>query len=172
MGSKYFKLALVGLVITLIGAVVYTQKKPAEPRLGLEQANEGREHIENGVQKEYKSKIPTSGPHAKPVPWGISSIQLEDENLVHNLEHGGVVISYKPSLGSDSIKKIEQLFSEPYAIESFRPTKAVVMPRQDQEAPIVLTSWDRIFTLDSFDQQSVIDYYTRNIGKSPEPTAN
>src|SRR3989344_5078 len=43
----------------------------------------------------YNSNPPTSGPHyEQPSRWGVSQAELPDEQLIHNLEHGGIWISY------------------------------------------------------------------------------
>ena len=43
----------------------------------------------------YTSNPPTSGPHStNPMPFKISRTRRPKENLLHNMEHGGVVIWY------------------------------------------------------------------------------
>jgi len=169
--SRIFKASLLVLLVVLIGSIAVSKKKPEAPRLGLTQENEGREHIKQTEDKEYKNSIPTSGPHANPAKWGVSDKELENKNIIHNMEHGGIVISYSPSLPESDISSLKKLFSEPYPIEDFRPTKAVIMPKKKQTKPLVLTSWDRVYELDNYDQAKIIEYYQNNIGRSPEPTA-
>lgn len=173
MSSKVFVGVIGLLVIGVSGFAIFQNKsEPPKPRLGIEQPDEGREHIAAGQKATYKNKIPTSGPHAEGVPWQAYDQQVPDENIIHNMEHGGVVVSYRPDLDAATVQKLKGLFTKPYAVNKFSPTKAVVMPREGQEKPIVIASWNRILELDSYDQQTLIDYYLGNIGKSPEPTAS
>lgn len=170
MNNKVF-IAIIGiLVIGGIGFAVL-QKEPPKPRLGIEQANEGQKHVAEGQPQTYKAKIPTSGPHAGTVQWQAYEQQIPDENIIHNMEHGGIIVSYRSDLDSATIQKLKGLFAKPYTVQGFSPNKAIVMPRKGQEKPIVLASWNRILELDNYNQQSLIDYYLGNVNKSPEPNA-
>jgi len=145
----------------------------SEPRPGTVQSDEGREHVSASTPVPYKNAVPTSGTHSvQPAQWGVSSVQLNDEALVHNMEHGGVVISYRPDADPGVVDKLEKLFSKPYSNSNFRPTKAVVMPRKDQEALIITASWQRLKEFQEYSEQELIEYYNLNIGKSPEPNAS
>ena len=59
--------------------------------------NEGAEHVPVGQQVTYQSNPPASGPHwsqtgIAPVPAGFSETAIEEEQWLHNLEHGYVVL--------------------------------------------------------------------------------
>ena len=64
-------------------------------------------HISQGSSATYNSSPPTSGEHwglpgdRGPVPCGFYDEGLPDERVVHNLEHGNIVISYNLPLESD-----------------------------------------------------------------------
>lgn len=60
------------------------------------------EHIVEGSQAVYNSSPPTSGEHwPTPARCGFYEDSLPDERVVHNLEHGNIVISYNLPLESD-----------------------------------------------------------------------
>lgn len=163
------------IIVGLTGLALFQKKEvPETPRLGYDQADEGREHLQEGQPPytNYKAKIPASGPHAtQPAPWQAYDQQVPDQNVIHNMEHGGIVVSYRPDLDPVTVQKLKGLFSKPYSNKGFTPSKAIVMPRENQEKPIVLASWNHILELDSFDEKTLIDQYYKNIGKSPEPNA-
>lgn len=176
MSNKVFISLIVIALGGFIGVVAF-QKQNAPPpklRLGYNQADEGREHLQgDGQYTNYKAKIPTSGPHAtQPVAWQAYDQQVPDQNVIHNMEHGGVVISYRPDLDPETIQKLKSLFTKPYSNKDFSPNKAVVMPREGQEKPIVMASWLHVFELDKYDEQTLKEQYLMNIGKSPEPGAS
>lgn len=172
MSNKFLFIILSVVAIGTIGLVMFNNAKiPDKPRLGTAQLDQGREHIKPGEKITYKSAIPTSGPHGQEAPWGYSATQFANENVIHNMEHGGIVVSYRPDLDAATINKIKALYLSPYSIKSFQPNKVVIMPRAGQQKPIVLASWNRLLELGSFNQQTLIDYYLTNVGKSPEPTA-
>ncbi len=174
MNNKIFYGLLIvlaaGLAITL--ALTSGNDRP-KSRLGVEQPNAGRQHVAEDQRVDYKSAIPTSGSHWEvEAPWGFYDQELPNERVVHNMEHGGIVISYKPHLGQTTFDRVKGLFFKPFSDQSFQPNKVVMMPRQEQKEAIVMASWDRLMTLESYDQQKMIDYYLTNVGKSPEPSAN
>jgi hypothetical protein len=169
MSSKIFYGFLAALVIGFF-AFTIANKEPEKPRPGVAHDDKGRTHVQS---KEYGGdEPPTSGDHAEPLAWQVYDQEVPDANVIHNMEHGGVYISYRPDLPKDQVEKIKSLFSKPYSNPGFSPIKAVVAPRAKNKAPIVMSSWTRSETFNSFNEQAMIDYYLRNIGKSPEPGAS
>ncbi len=124
----------------------------------------GREHIDIGASHiAYNSNPPTSGPHyAEPAKWGVYDHELADEQLVHNLEHGGIWISYTGISTSTKtqLEKLTQLY-----------VKIIVEPRAKNDAPIVLVSWGRLQKFQSYDEQNILAFIKANTNQSPEPLA-
>lgn len=176
MSNKVFIGIITFFIVGMAGLAIFQKKDapPEKPRLGFDQADEGRKHLEEGQGQysQYKAKIPASGPHTtQTAPWQVYDQQVPDQSVIHNMEHGGVVISYRPDLDSATVAKLKGLFGKPYAKKEFTPSKAIVMPREGQEKPIIIASWNHLIELDSYDEQTLIDQYYKNIGKSPEPNA-
>lgn len=160
------------LALMVIGFSVFAviNKEPEQPRPGVAHSDDGRKHVQS---KEYGGEEPpTSGDHAEPLEWQVYEQEIPDANAIHNMEHGGIYISYRPDLPKDQVDKIHALFSKPYSNPEFSPIKAIVAPRSKNEAPIVMSSWTRSQSFDGFDEAKMIEYYLANIGKSPEPGAN
>jgi len=174
MGNKVFYAIIAILVIGFTGFVVVKNNntRPAT-RLGQQQPDKGRQHLEAGATYPYGTNFPTSGPHsAQPAPWGEYKQELPNETVVHNMEHGGIVVTYSSSLPKDSVTKLERLFTKPFSNPKFIPSKAIVMPGSKNDKPIIIRSWNRIMKLDSFNEKTLIDYYLTNVNKSPEPAAS
>ena len=54
-----------------------------------------RNHVNEGVPVTYNSLPPTSGDHwAKWSRCGFFPLPIPDERLVHNLEHGNIIVSF------------------------------------------------------------------------------
>jgi hypothetical protein len=171
MTVRPFPIVLAVIVLGFTGAIVIAKvnKPPEPPRPGIEQADHGREHVSS---KEYGGdQPPTSGPHANPAAWGVYDTEVRDDQTIHNMEHGGIYVSYQPSLPEDQINKLKELLSEPFSDPNFQPKKIVLAPRATNKSPIELSSWRRSKTLASYDQTMIEDYIVRNLGKSPEPLA-
>ncbi len=160
----------IGILLVGFAVLVITDKQSETPRPGVTHSDKGREHVE---QKNYsEEELPTSGPHASPVAWGVYAIEQRDDQLIHNLEHGGIVATYRPDIPKAELTKLTQLLSKPFSESGFEPTKIVIAPRKLNEAPIVLSSWQRSQKLNTFNKETVIMYVKRNLGKSPEPLAS
>ncbi|MEK7651733.1 MAG: DUF3105 domain-containing protein [Patescibacteria group bacterium] len=123
-------------------------------------------HIDVGATHEpYNSNPPTSGPHyAQQANWGVYENPLPDEQLIHNLEHGGIWISYKDI--------DEQTKSELEIIGRQNPGSVVVTPRANNDSKIALASWGRLQKLDSFNQEEILSFIKANINNSPEKLAD
>ena len=83
----------------------------------------------------YNSFPPSSGPHyQQPAPWGIYEDPVKQTILVHNLEHGGVVIQYG-DVGEETVKDIQSFYQDD-------PNGLVVAPYPRLGKKIALTAWN------------------------------
>lgn len=169
--------SLAVVVVGIIGFLVWNLTRPS---LGLEvpiMPNSG-DHVEPGTAIEYSTSPPTSGPHygnSLPPDFyeeaDLASLSPNPEGyLVHNLEHGHVVLWYNcerlDSSGCNELKsQIRNVLNE------YSMTKVVAFPWSAQEAPLVLTSWGQIQTFDTFDEDAVNQFIQTNRNRSPEPNA-
>ena len=158
------------VVLTVIGGAVLLFKfgntKPSDiPEQGEAIALQPATHIEIGAAHDpYNSNPPTSGPHyAQPANWGIYKQPLPDEQAIHNLEHGGIWISYK-DIDQDTISKLEDIAKR-------NPGSVILTPRPNDDTKISLASWGRLQKLTSFDQKTILDFIKGNKNKSPEKMA-
>ena len=127
--------------------------------------NQGQTHIKIGESHPaYNSNPPTSGWHyVVPANWGVYSKPLVDEQALHNLEHGGIWISYK-GIDSQTKENLEKITKANFG-------SVIMSPRDTNDSMIVLASWTRLEKLDSYDEAKILDFISRNKNKSPEPLA-
>lgn len=173
--KKGIIIAVIVIIILAIGFLLFQQDAKvahlavdadlSAERVGEEFPELSRSHIEVGAGHEpYNSNPPTSGPHwATPADWGVYPGAMVDEQLVHNLEHGGIWISYK-SIDADTLAKLE-------AIAKANPGSVIMSSRDVNDSPIALASWTRLLKLDSYDETKILDFIRANKNKSPEPLA-
>ena len=156
----------IGIVVVIITGYGLTLlvRQDKQPRPGEAFAIQGQEHIAVGAgHPEYNSNPPTSGWHyAQPANWGVYQTELPDEQVIHNLEHGGIWISYT---GIDDATKT--------ALEKIAKSnsKVIVTPRSKHDAAIVLASGGRLQKLQTLDEQAILAFIDANSNKSPEPFA-
>ena len=133
--------------------------------VGIIFENQGQTHIKIGEEHpQYNSNPPTSGWHwAQPASWGVYSRSLVDEQAVHNLEHGGIWISYK-DIDEETKANLEK-------ITKANSRSVIMSPRDTNDSKIILASWTRLEKLDSYDEVKILEFIERNKNKSPEPFA-
>jgi hypothetical protein len=132
-------------------------------------------HVTEAVDYSGYSNPPTYGPHhpfltdaqdnaITPRATGVYQSEQPDEDLVHNLEHGLVWISYNPTLITNGdLDELEQL-----VIDGGTNTGVILTPRSANDHAIALASWARLLTLDSYDATQVRNFIETNRGKAPE----
>lgn len=164
---------LLGLAVVIVGSYfLYASltgsaaSNPSNPSLSVQEIPIlGNDHVPEGTKVNYNSNPPTSGPHwPSPAEWGFYPSPLPDEQLVHNLEHGGIWISYK-EIDAETKSKLASIANK-------YPQAVVITPRQENDAKIVLASWGKLAKLDAFDENKIISFIKTYFNKSPEPLAS
>ena len=127
---------------------------------GLRVAEQGAEHVAPDAEHpEYNSNPATSGWHydypLAPVRWGIYDEPLEDEVLLHNLEHGYVNVHYDcPEECPELVEQLTTLIQE--GID--RGGKLIMSPYPEMDTRIALTAWTFIDQFDEFDEDRIRDF--------------
>ena len=127
---------------------------------GIRVAEQGREHVVPGSEHEqFNSKPATSGWHydypLAPVRWGIYDEPLEDEVLLHNLEHGYVNVHYDcPDDCPELVEQLTTLTQE--GID--RGGKLILSPYPEMDTRIALTAWTFIDQFEEFDEDRIRDF--------------
>lgn len=162
--------ALFVIAVVAAGALVYNATRPKiAPALAerLERyPSEGANHVPTGQRVSYKTEPPNSGPHyAQWAPPGFYDRPLPDELLVHNLEHGHIIIHYRPDALTPQIES-EILTLTRNHTHNWAAVLAV--PRPGMEHPFILAAWRHLLRLDEFDRELVDLFIDAFIGRGPE----
>ena len=102
------------------------------------------QHVPVGQTVAYDSYPPTSGTHAaSPTTWGLHTEPVADEVAVHNLEHGGVVVSQN-NISADDLAKLRALLTS-YPKDQYGEVKLLIRPYDKVPAgTFTLTAWNWI----------------------------
>jgi hypothetical protein len=97
----------------------------------------GREHTSSLDQRvRYSTNPPTSGNHYQiPAEDGAYGTAPQDEQLVHTLEHGRVIIWFKPGLPEQQRADLKALFDE----DSYQ---LVLTPRRNMPYAVAASAWN------------------------------
>jgi len=139
-------------VLVVGGAVGFAiQRSQADARavraLGVQTfANQGQQHLQPGQDHTgYNSTPPTSGPHSPaPAPCGVSRQPIPNTVQVHDLEHGVVMVQYRPGLDPSQVAALEALG------RSFT-SHVIVAPYPGLPTAVAATAWTKLMTLDHAD---------------------
>lgn len=173
--KKVFVWIVVILTITFTGAGVFLSLRgnsspdsSSIENLVERYPDQGGGHIAVGVSHpSYNSNPPTSGWHyAQEAEWGIYEEELPDEQIVHNLEHCGIWISYQPNISRETKENLASF------VKKF-PAKVILTPRAANDSPIVLTSWGILFKLSDYDEAKILAFVAAFLNKTgPECQVN
>ena len=151
------------VILAIAGGIAYSRYRTAHLP-GQFFPEQGREHVAPGYQFTYNSNPPTSGPHfGEPAEWGAYKEELPDQTLIHNLEHGGVWISYKPGIPDDLRQKLENFYTT-------WGRKIIVTPRTKNDSDIALAAWSRLdtFSASEFSEERVNRFIKAFRNRGPE----
>lgn len=137
----------------------------------------GRTHVQELEEGfEYNSVPATSGPHyaqpRAPAIWNVYTDPIQQERLVHNLEHGGAVVQYGSGVPQSTVSEIVDWYEDD-------PRGLVVAPLLPEleelepslEGRITVTAWTHLMTCSSFDSEAFdafVDAYRGPGGDAPE----
>jgi hypothetical protein len=88
----------------------------------------------------YNSNPPTSGPHyPSPAVWNLYTEPVEQYRLVHNLEHGGVVVQYGSAVSKTDVDAIVAWWRND-------PDGVIVAPYPQLGSKVAATAWQHLLT--------------------------
>lgn len=189
-----WRLLLIGGVLVvgvLILVLVLLFGGTPSASLGVQQPNDGQQHTQLGVDcrdpaqqnaatncgtDPYSSLPATSGPHWDPsglAQWGVYSTPQPETQLIHNLEHGGVVIWYDPeALTVEQIDALTNHVNAQTATGLSGRYKFILSPwggREPLPAPVVATTWRWLLELQTADTDAIDEFARAHYGDAPEP---
>lgn len=168
---------LVGVII--IGLALLLGGEPSAG-VGEQQPNDGAEHVAVGTvfseaQRPYSSTPGTSGPHwdaSGIANWGVYTTPQPEEQLIHNLEHGGIIIWYEPdALDADEVDELARYVTRQNSAGISGRYKFILSPwgGPDFGHPIAVTAWRQLLYLDEVDVGAIDEFARAHYGRAPEP---
>ncbi|OGE14748.1 hypothetical protein A3F00_03185 [Candidatus Daviesbacteria bacterium RIFCSPHIGHO2_12_FULL_37_11] len=180
---------IIGIIVIIILAfLVWLFWASTRSLPGTKLTDLGREHIEIGKEVNYNSNPPTSGSHY--VDWvraGVYVEEKDDRNLVHSLEHGYVIMSYRCNMEnqgnmddkgeatqSGTVDKKEDCESRKNQLEEIYNKKGkrklIVVPRPNLDTNFALTAWNYLDKFAEFDAARVEKFIDAHLNNGPERT--
>ena len=127
-------------------------------------SEEVRNHVDEGTDVEYETTPGVYGDHWPPqsvsAP-GFFSAEVEEERLVHNMEHGQVVFFYDPDVSGETEDKIRTLVDQ-------QEGETIAVPFDGLDKPFVMAAWGALQACDEPTQPVVDEFRTQFQGRGPE----
>lgn len=127
--------------------------------------SQGQEHLSTAGPKEgfeYNSFPPTSGPHDSAwALWNIYDRPVQQVKVVHNLEHGGIVVQYGDEVPQATVDQIRAWYLED-------PTALLVAPLPALGDKVAMTAWTHLATCPTFDEKAADAFRDAHILEGPE----
>jgi Protein of unknown function (DUF3105) len=144
-----------------------------------EHEEEGSDHVPDNTDVEYETSPPTSGSHWQtPADPSFYPTEVPEETLVHNLEHGQIVIWYRPDAAQRTIDDIEGLIEsandpDQPSLQGGAPGPLLAAPYSDidQSKSFVMTAWGASQACARYSLEVINDFRTKYQGRGPEQIA-
>lgn len=109
----------------------------------------------------YTSNPPASGPHAdQPMPFRVLDNPAPKENLLHSMEHGGVIVWYNTT-NQDVINQLKGIVQD--QVDRRRFVALTQYPGMEADT-IAVTSWTRLekFPVSQYDKKRIEDFISEH----------
>jgi hypothetical protein len=137
-------LGILGLAVA-IGLFVFAGGGSSTAREAIEGAGgtlqqveslEATNHVQAAPERSaYNTWPPTSGPHhPEPTPYLVFDEPVEQFRLVHNLEHGGIIIQYGSDIPQEQVDAMAAWWRND-------PNGIIIAPFPDLGDEITLSAW-------------------------------
>ena len=184
-----WRLLLIGGVlavgVSILGLVTLLGAGP-DPSTGTQQPLDDGPHVTAGAScradpascqasaNPYSSLPATSGPHwGSPTNWGVYTTPQNESQLIHNLEHGGIVVWYDPDLVNQAgVSELTNYVNAQLSAGVGGRYKFILSPWSgagDLGTPVAVTAWRQLLQLDDVDTGAITDFAREHYGRSPEP---
>jgi hypothetical protein len=163
-GSGMLMLVAVLLFFTLAGGGTDVAQAMSQAGCTFESPpNQGRNHTSKLNDKaKHNSFPPTSGVHYQlPAIFGIYEQPLNQLQVLHNLEHGGIAIQYGSRVPASTVSEIGQFYRDD-------ANAMIVAPLPRLGDKIAITAWTHIATCTQFDRDAFATFRDAYRYKAPE----
>ena len=163
---------LIVILLVVLGGILWLYNRSSANAPGISYPEVGRDHIglNAALGQPYNSNPPSSGAHyASPANWRVYDYEVNDKIFIHNLEHGGVWIAYRPTISSEAKAELKAI------VEEFSGSKLVMAPRSTNDADVAAVAWTKVLKFDlaqgklSPEQKGQVrDFYKAYKNRGPE----
>jgi hypothetical protein len=126
-------------------------------------------HIPDGSSFAYQSNPPASGPHyPEPGEWDIYTTPLARGTWVHNLEHGGIVLSYHCPDTCDADVATFEAIRAGLQPDRFGEVRVIITPDPEMPRRFAALAWGWRWQGDAVDADTIRCFIAARYDRAPE----
>jgi hypothetical protein len=135
---------------------------------------EAATHVDEGAPVSYHSRPPSSGMHWGTVPQA-TEYRMYDQPLspgrwVHMLEHGAVVVLYRPDLcDAACVEQLGQFYDSAPRSSLVGIRHLTITPYQDMDHAIAVVAWGYVDEMDQVDKDRIAADFKSKVDASTAP---
>jgi hypothetical protein len=167
--------AIAVVVAVLVGFLIFSERSEEESfesvsagQAGCTEIEEpeemGANHVNEGTAVQYNTTPPTSGDHyGQTASGGFSATALQPENVVHNMEHGQIIVWYDPGAPGATVESIEA-----YVDGAGIGMVATPYDQVPDGKSFTLTAWGAMQSCDEVSEEVLDNFRSQYQGRGPE----
>src|SRR5215831_18721140 len=166
--------AIVVVVALAVVVLILMMPKGASASQMRQVTTETATHVDEGAPLSYAHRPPSSGMHygtlPQPQEYRMYDTPLTPGRWVHMLEHGAVVVLYRPDLCDDAcVQQLGQFYDSAPRSNLVGVRHLAITPYQDMDHAIAVVAWGYIDEMDQVDKDRILADYKSKVDASTAP---
>jgi len=166
--------AIIVVVALAVVVLVLMIPKGASASQMRQVTTETATHIDEGAPLTYAHRPPSSGMHygtlPQPQEYRMYDTPLTPGRWVHMLEHGAVVVLYRPDLCDDAcVQKLGQFYDSAPRSNLVGVRHLAITPYQDMDHAIAVVAWGYLDEMDQADIDRITADFKSKVDASSAP---
>jgi len=166
--------AIVVVVALAVVVLILMMPKGASASQMRQVTTETATHVDEGAPLSYTHRPPSSGMHygtlPQPQEYRMYDTPLTPGRWVHMLEHGAVVVLYRPDLCDDAcVQQLGKFYDSAPRSNLVGIRHLTVTPYQDMDHAIAVVAWGYIDEMDQVDTDRIMSDFKAKVDASSAP---
>ena len=166
--------AIVVVVALAVVVLILMMPKGASASQMRQVTTETATHVDEGAPLSYAHRPPSSGMHygtlPQPQEYRMYDTPLTPGRWVHMLEHGAVVVLYRPDLCDDAcVQQLGKFYDSAPRSNLVGIRHLTVTPYQDMDHAIAVVAWGYIDEMDQVDTDRIMSDFKAKVDASSAP---
>lgn len=163
------------VAVAIVAVILLMPKTAAGVQSQMRQVTtEPASHVDEGAPLSYSHRPPSSGMHYGTVPqpqeYRMYDTPLTPGRWVHMLEHGAVVVLYRPDLCNDAcVQQLGQFYDSAPRSSLVGIRHLAITPYSDMDHAIAVVAWGYLDEMDQVDQDRIMADFKSKVDAPTAP---